>query len=83
MRPPPHAPDAGKMTFIGNFESGIHHLTIPNAVIKPIVARLDAEQKRRERGVERARLRVMQDVRARAKLKRALTAVFRPRRRSR
>jgi dephospho-CoA kinase len=81
--PPPPEPDIRKMTYVGSFDSSIHHLTIPNAVIKPIVARLDAEQKRREREVERARLRVMQDARARAKLSRALHAVFRSRRRSR
>jgi hypothetical protein len=68
--------DVSKMIFLGNFEEGVHHLTIPAGITRPVVARLDAEHAQREREASRAKLSVMQAARGRAKLKRALTLCF-------
>jgi hypothetical protein len=67
-----------KMVYLGTFDSGLHHLTLPAAPIRRIEARLDAEREKREREVERARLAVLQTARARSRLKRALRACFQP-----
>jgi hypothetical protein len=66
-----------KLIYLGSFDSGLHHLTLPAAPIRRIEARLDAEREKREREVERARLAVLQAAQARSKLRRALSACFR------
>jgi hypothetical protein len=62
--------------YIGNFEPGVHVLTIPAAAIQPAVAAFDAERRNREQETARAKLRIMQDVRGKTRLRKALMLCF-------
>jgi hypothetical protein len=64
-----------KLVYVGSFESGLHHLIVPAAVIAPIAATFDAERRARELAAEKARLAPVQAAKSRAKLRRALAAV--------
>jgi hypothetical protein len=64
-----------KLVYLGSYESGLHHLTIPRAILAPVEQKLDAERQQREREADRAKAKVMQDVRGRHRLKKALAMV--------
>jgi hypothetical protein len=70
--------DERKLVYLGSFSEGLPSVVVlPRLAIRKVEAALDREQTRREVDVERARLRVVQQVSARSKLKRAMHAVFR------
>jgi hypothetical protein len=63
--------------FIGSFESGVHHLTIPAPVIRKAEAALDADRQKRETEAQRAKLATLQAAKARGKLRRVMRMFLR------
>jgi hypothetical protein len=71
--------DEPRRIVLGTVESGANIIIVPRQALSRANQAFDAERKRRELEVERAKLRVVQQVSARSKLKRAMHAVFRRR----
>jgi len=70
------------LVYLGTFSEGMPNVAIiPDAILRPAEAKLDAERKWREREVEMTKLAVLQAARAQGRFKRALRAFgFRGRR---
>jgi hypothetical protein len=65
-----------KRIYIGSFDSGVHHLTIPAAAIRPAEAVFNRERQARELEIAKAKLQATRGARARAKLKQATRLCF-------
>jgi hypothetical protein len=65
-----------RLIYLGSFEGGVHHLTIPRAPLEALEQKLAAERASRELAAEKMKLATMQSARANGRLRKALTAVF-------
>jgi hypothetical protein len=48
-----------RLTYLGTYESGVHHLTSPRAVLAPVEQKIDAERARREAEAVKAKLQIL------------------------
>jgi hypothetical protein len=65
-----------KLIYLGVVEGGTNAIVLPTQPLRRIEARLDREQAKREAEAAKAKLRIMQDVRGRVRLKKALKICF-------
>jgi hypothetical protein len=61
---------------LGSYESGSAHVIVPAPAIRKVEAVFDREREKREREAAKAKLQIMQQVRGRTRLKKALKLCF-------
>jgi hypothetical protein len=64
----------GTKIFLGGFDAGSTLVVVPRQALAKANTAFDAEKQKRERAAIRTRLRIVQDARAQARLKRAIAS---------